>query len=78
MATLFPASPPVYDGENSRATIKGLCNYSRQLQEYINFTIQQIQKDVDAIDERIKALDDKYSAVCEDLNARITALENNN
>ena len=49
MATTLPGSPPSFDRNDVNGTVKSLCNYTRNLQENLDFRLGQLQKSMTAI-----------------------------
>ena len=43
MATILPGSPPSFDRNDVNGTVKSLCNYTRSLQEKLDFMLGQLQ-----------------------------------
>lgn len=74
MATTLPGSPPSFDRNDVNGTVKSLCNYTRSLQENLDFMLGQLQKSMTAIQTSVSTLGDEYNK----LAARVTALEQKN
>lgn len=85
MATILPGSPPSFDRNDVAGTVKALCNYTRNLQENIDFLLGQLQKSVTAAQSSIEGLNTKTASLqtavsslgtqCSSLDARVSALE---
>lgn len=63
MATILPGSPPSFDRNDVTGTVKALCNYTRNLQENIDFMLGQLQKSVTAAQSSIEGLNTKTSSL---------------
>ena len=50
MATTLPGSPPSFDRNDVNGTVKSLCNYTRNLQENLDFMLGQLQKSMNRPD----------------------------
>lgn len=46
MATILPGSPPSFNKADVAGTVKQLCNYTRTLQENLDFQLGQFKKDM--------------------------------
>ena len=85
MATVLPGSPPSFSKNDIEGTVKSLCNYTRTLQENIDFTLGQLKKEMSAAQRELESLKDTISALQKtvstlgtnynQLAARVTALE---
>lgn len=85
MATTLPGSPPSFDRNDVNGTVKSLCNYTRNLQENLDFMLGQLQKSMTAIQTSVEGLNSKVSGVQQSVStlgseynklaARVTALE---
>lgn len=89
MATILPGSPPSFDKNNVAGTVKQLCNYTRSLQENLDFMLGQLQKSmtasVDGLNSKVSSLQTTLSGVQQSVStlegeynklaARVTALE---
>lgn len=62
MATVLPGSPPAFDKNDVSATVKALCNYTRVLQENLDFLLGQMKKEITAIQQDVTSLSGKLSA----------------
>ena len=56
MATILPGSPPSFDKNNVAGTVKQLCNYTRTLQENLDFQLGQFKKDMTEARKDIEGL----------------------
>lgn len=56
MATILPGSPPAFNKNDVSGTVKALCNYTRTLQENIDFMLGQLQKDLATTQGDLKGL----------------------
>ena len=74
MATTLPGFPPSFDRNDVNGTVKSLCNYTRSLQENLDFMLGQLQKSMTAIQTSVSTLGEEYNK----LAARVTALEQKN
>ena len=54
MATTLPGSPPSFDRNDVNGTVKSLCNYTRNLQENLDFMLGQLQKSMTAIQTSVE------------------------
>ena len=63
MATILPGSPPSFDRNDVNGTVKALCNYTRSLQEKLDFMLGQLQKSVTAIQTSVEGLNSKVSSL---------------
>ena len=68
MATVLPGSPPAFNKNDVSGTVKALCNYTRVLQENLDFLLGQMKKDIAAAQENITTLDGKLSAAQSAIN----------
>ncbi|MEG1578243.1 MAG: hypothetical protein RR336_05725 [Oscillospiraceae bacterium] len=85
MATILPGSPPTFDKNDIAGTVKALCNYTRILQENIDFTLGQLKKELSATQQKTETLESGLSAMDAALRglseshnalaARVSALE---
>ena len=87
MATTLPGSPPSFDRNDVNGTVKSLCNYTRNLQENLDFMLGQLQKSMTAIQTSVEvsSLQTTLSGVQQSVStlgseynklaARVTALE---
>lgn len=62
MATVLPGSPPAFNKNDVSGTVKALCNYTRVLQENLDFLLGQMKKEIISIQEDITSLNGKLSA----------------
>lgn len=44
MSVALPTKPPVFDRNDVPGTVKRMCDYLIQLQEQLDFTLEQLQK----------------------------------
>ena len=44
MATTLPGSPPSFDRNDVNGTVKSLCNYTRSLQENLDFMLGSFKR----------------------------------
>lgn len=51
MATVLPGSPPAFNKNDVSGTVKALCNYTRVLQENLDFLLGQMKKEIISIQE---------------------------
>ena len=72
MATVLPGSPPSFDRNDVSGTVKALCNYTRTLQENIDFLLGQLQKSVTAAQTSIEGLNTKTTS----LQSAVSGLQN--
>lgn len=72
MATVLPGSPPSFDRNDVSGTVKALCNYTRTLQENIDFMLGQLQKSVTAAQTSIEGLNTKTTS----LQSTVSGLQN--
>ena len=63
MATTLPGSPPSFDRNAVNGTVKSLCNYTRNLQENLDFMLGQLQKSMTAIQPSVEGLNSKVSSL---------------
>ena len=63
MATTLPGSPPSFDRNDVNGTVKSLCNYTRNLQENLDFMLGQLQKSMTAIQTSVEGLNSKVSSL---------------
>lgn len=63
MATVLPGSPPSFDRNDVNGTVKALCNYTRTLQENIDFMLGQLQKNLTAVQTSIEGLNSKTTSL---------------
>ena len=68
MATVLPGSPPAFNRNDISGTVKSLCNYTRVLQENLDFLLGQMKKDIAAAQENITTLYGKLSAAQSAIN----------
>lgn len=72
MATVLPGSPPSFDRNDVSGTVKALCNYTRTLQENIDFMLGQLQKSVTAAQTSIEGLNTRTTS----LQTTVSGLQN--
>jgi len=72
MATVLPGSPPSFDRNDVSGTVKALCNYTRTLQENIDFMLGQLQKSVTAAQTSIEGLNTRTTS----LQSAVSGLQN--
>lgn len=70
MATILPGVPPTFDRNDVAGTVKRLCDYSRGMQENLDFLLAQIKKDISAHQE---ALEKQAEAIVAAQNAAAAA-----
>ena len=63
MATILPGSPPSFDRNDVNGTVKSLCNYTRSLQEKLDFMLGQLQKSVTSMQSSVEGLDTRVSSL---------------
>ena len=63
MATILPGSPPSFDRNDVSGTVKSLCNYTRSLQEKLDFMLGQLQKSVTSMQSSVEGLGTKVSSL---------------
>ena len=63
MATTLPGSPPSFDRNDVNGTVKSLCNYTRSLQENLDFMLGQLQKSMTSIQSGVDGLNTKVSSL---------------
>lgn len=63
MATILPGSPPSFDRNDVNGTVKSLCNYTRSLQEKLDFMLGQLQKSVTSMQSNVEGLNSKVSSL---------------
>lgn len=63
MATILPGSPPSFDRNDVNGTVKSLCNYTRNLQEKLDFMLGQLQKSVTSMQSSVEGLNSKVSSL---------------
>ena len=63
MATILPGSPPSFDRNDVNGTVKSLCNYTRNLQENLDFMLGQLQKSMTSIQSSVEGLNSKVSSL---------------
>lgn len=63
MATILPGSPPSFDRNDVNGTVKSLCNYTRSLQEKLDFMLGQLQKSVTSMQSSVEGLNSKVSSL---------------
>lgn len=47
MATILPGSPPTFNKTDVSGTVKSLCNYTRTMQENLDFLLGQMKKSME-------------------------------
>lgn len=89
MATILPGSPPAFNKNDVESTVKALCAYSRNLHETLDYTLGQIEKNMnnlkDLMEAQNKTISNLQTSLASalqllnqqytELNARVTALE---
>lgn len=75
MATVLPGSPPAFNKNDVSGTVKALCNYTRVLQENLDFLLGQMKKEIISIQEDITSINGKLSAVQTAINGLQSNLE---
>lgn len=63
MATILPGSPPSFNRNDVSGTVKALCNYTRSLQENIDFLLGQLQKSVQTMQGDVEGLTTKTTTM---------------
>lgn len=63
MATILPGSPPSFDRNDVNGTVKSLCNYTRNLQENLDFMLGQLQKSVTSMQSSVEGLGTRVSSL---------------
>lgn len=63
MATILPGSPPSFDRNDVNGTVKSLCNYTRSLQENLDFMLGQLQKSMTSMQSNVEGLNSKVSSL---------------
>ena len=63
MATILPGSPPSFDRNDVNGTVKSLCNYTRNLQEKLDFMLGQLQKSVTSMQSSVEGLGTRVSSL---------------
>ena len=63
MATILPGSPPSFDRNDVNGTVKSLCNYTRSLQENLDFMLGQLQKNVTSMQSSVEGLGTRVSSL---------------
>ena len=63
MATILPGSPPSFDRNDVNGTVKSLCNYTRSLQENLDFMLGQLQKSVTSVQSNVEGLGTRVSSL---------------
>ena len=63
MATILPGSPPSFDRNDVSGTVKALCNYTRNLQEKLDFMLGQLQKNVTSMQSSVEGLGTRVSSL---------------
>lgn len=63
MATILPGSPPSFDRNDVSGTVKSLCNYTRNLQEKLDFMLGQLQKSVTSMQSSVEGLTNRVSSL---------------
>ena len=63
MATILPGSPPSFDRNDVNGTVKSLCNYTRSLQENLDFMLGQLQKSVTSMQSNVEGLGTRVSSL---------------
>ena len=63
MATILPGSPPSFDRNDVNGTVKALCNYTRNLQEKLDFMLGQLQKSVTSMQSSVEGLGTRVSSL---------------
>lgn len=80
MATILPGSPPTFNKTDVSGTVKALCNYTRTLQENIDFTLGQLRKELTAAHGDIESLQTTVSSIkttISSLQDNVSTLETN-
>jgi peptidoglycan hydrolase CwlO-like protein len=73
MATILPGSPPTFNKADVSGTVKALCNYTRTLQENIDFTLGQLRKELTAAQVNLESL----QATVSSMKTTISSLQDN-
>lgn len=68
MATVLPGSPPAFNKNDVSGTVKSLCNYTRILQENLDFLLGQMKKEITTVQNDITGIQGKISALQSALN----------
>ena len=55
MATTLPSSPPSFDRNDVNGTVKSLCNYTRNLQENLDFMLGQMKKNMEETNKTVSS-----------------------
>ena len=63
MATVLPGSPPDFNKNDVSGTVKSLCNYTRILQENLDFLLGQMKKEITTIQENITGIQNRISTL---------------
>lgn len=63
MATILPGSPPSFDRNDVNGTVKSLCNYTRSLQENLDFMLGQLQKSMTSMQSNVEGLGTRVSSL---------------
>lgn len=80
MATILPGSPPTFNKTDVSGTVKALCNYTRTLQENIDFTLGQLRKELAAAQGDLESLQTTASSMkttISSLQDSVSTLETN-
>lgn len=63
MATTLPGSPPSFDRNDVNGTVKSLCNYTRNLQENLDFMLGQIKKNQETMQQSISSQGERVATL---------------
>lgn len=55
MATIFPGSPPTFNKNDVSGTVKSLCNYTRSMQENLDFLLGQMKKNMEETNKTVSS-----------------------
>ena len=68
MATILPGSPPTFNKNDVSGTVKSLCNYTRSMQENLDFILGQLKKDLAAVKGDVEWLTTKTDSLQTTMN----------
>lgn len=55
MATILPGSPPTFNKNDVIGTVKSLCNYTRSMQENLDFLLGQMKKNMEETNKTVSS-----------------------
>ena len=55
MSTILPGSPPTFNKNYVSGTVKSLCNYTRSMQENLDFLLGQMKKNMEKTNKTVSS-----------------------